>query len=174
MFGIDFLDKLVDDIGLPLVKKGIKSVTGIDLDEKVLTNEDKQKIMNSQIEIMNIDFKKLELEFNKTKETNRHEEKHIEVEIGDKQNARASDHLAPLQTDIAKEVYSQTKWQIPLLLISNIILVLVAKQLQLDETIVVAVGNLIGIALNNAYRERQSLLEFLFGSSVGSKTKDKQ
>lgn len=62
MFGIDFLDKLVDDIGLPLVKKGIKSVTGIDLDEKALTNEDKQKILDSQIEIMKIDFSKLQLE----------------------------------------------------------------------------------------------------------------
>ena len=61
MFGIDFIDKLVDDIGLPLVKKGIKSVTGIDLDEKALTNEDKQKIIDSQIEIMNLDFKTLEL-----------------------------------------------------------------------------------------------------------------
>lgn len=62
MFGIDFIDKLVDDIGLPLVKKGIKSVTGIDLDEKALTNEDKQKIIDSQLEIMKIDFSKLQLE----------------------------------------------------------------------------------------------------------------
>lgn len=62
MFGIDFIDKLVDDIGLPLVKKGIKSVTGIDLDEKALTNEDKQKILDSQIEIMKIDFEKIKLD----------------------------------------------------------------------------------------------------------------
>ena len=66
MFGIDFIDKLVDDIGLPLVKKGIKSVTGIDLDEKALTNEDKQKIIDSQIEIMNLDFKTLELGYQDT------------------------------------------------------------------------------------------------------------
>lgn len=62
MFGIDFIDNLVNEVGLPLVKKGIKSVTGIDLDEKALTNEDKQKIMDSQIEIMKIDFEKLKLE----------------------------------------------------------------------------------------------------------------
>ena len=55
----------------------------------------------------------------------------------------------------------------------NVVLVLVAKELELDETVIVAVGNLVGIALNNAYRERQSLLEFLFGSSVGSKIKDR-
>lgn len=67
MFGIDFLDKLIGDIGLPLVKKGIKSVLGIDLDEKTLTPEDKQKIMDSQLEIMKIDFEKLK-EDNRAKE----------------------------------------------------------------------------------------------------------
>ena len=48
MFGIDFIDKLIGEVGLPLVKKGIKSITGIDLDEKTLTPEDKQKLMDSQ------------------------------------------------------------------------------------------------------------------------------
>lgn len=62
MFGIGFLDDLVSEVGLPLVKKGVKALTGIDLDEKTLTPEDKQKIMDSQIEIMKIDFEKLKLE----------------------------------------------------------------------------------------------------------------
>jgi hypothetical protein len=62
MFGIGFLDDLVSQIGLPLVKKGIKEVTGIDLDEKELTPEDKQKILDSQLEIMKLDFEKLKLE----------------------------------------------------------------------------------------------------------------
>ena len=67
MFGIDFLDKLISDIGLPLVKKGIKTTLGIDLESKELTAEDKQKIMDSQIEIMKIDFEKLK-EDNRAKE----------------------------------------------------------------------------------------------------------
>ena len=62
MFGIGFLDDLVSEVGLPLVKKGVKALTGIDLDEKALTPEDKQKILDSQIEIMKIDFEKLKLE----------------------------------------------------------------------------------------------------------------
>ncbi len=66
MFGIDFLDKLISDIGLPLVKKGIKTTLGIDLESKELTAEDKQKIMDSQIEIMKIDFEKLKLEYQNT------------------------------------------------------------------------------------------------------------
>ena len=61
MFGIDFLDKLASEVGIPLLSKGIKAITGIDITEKALTAEDKQKIMDSQIEIMNLDFKTLEL-----------------------------------------------------------------------------------------------------------------
>lgn len=66
MIGIDFVDNLISEIGLPLVKKGIKAVTGIDLESKELTSEDKQKIMDSQIEIMKIDFEKMKLEFDNT------------------------------------------------------------------------------------------------------------
>lgn len=62
MIGIGFIDDLISEVGLPLVKKGIKATLGIDLDEKTLTPEDKQKIMDSQIEIMKIDFEKLKLE----------------------------------------------------------------------------------------------------------------
>ena len=59
MIGIGFIDDLITDIGMPLVKKGVKALTGIDLESKELTAEDKQKIMDSQIEIMKIDFEKL-------------------------------------------------------------------------------------------------------------------
>lgn len=62
MIGIGFIDDLISEVGLPLVKKGVKALTGIDLDEKALTNEDKQKIIDSQIEIMKIDFEKFKLE----------------------------------------------------------------------------------------------------------------
>ena len=66
MIGIGFIDDLITDIGMPLVKKGVKALTGIDLESKELTAEDKQKIMDSQIEIMKIDFEKLKLEFDNT------------------------------------------------------------------------------------------------------------
>ncbi|MGL5751094.1 MAG: hypothetical protein ACRCXT_11240 [Paraclostridium sp.] len=66
MIGIGFIDDLITDIGMPLVKKGVKALTGIDLESKELTAEDKQKIMDSQIEIMKIDFEKMKLEFDNT------------------------------------------------------------------------------------------------------------
>ena len=37
MIGIGFIDDLISEVGLPLVKKGVKAITGIDLDEKTLT-----------------------------------------------------------------------------------------------------------------------------------------
>ena len=67
MIGIGFIDDLITDIGMPLVKKGVKALTGIDLESKELTPEDKQRIMDSQIEIMKIDFEKLKEE-NRAKE----------------------------------------------------------------------------------------------------------
>lgn len=66
MLGISFIDDLISEVGLPLVKKGIKSLTGIDIESKELTAEDKQKILDSQIEIMKIDFEKLKLEYDNT------------------------------------------------------------------------------------------------------------
>ena len=62
MIGIGFLDDLISVVGMPLVKKGVKALTGIDLESKELTPDDKQKIMDSQIEIMKIDFEKIKLE----------------------------------------------------------------------------------------------------------------
>ena len=66
MLGIGFIDDLISEVGLPLVKKGIKSLTGIDIESKELTAEDKQNILDSQIEIMKIDFEKLKLEYENT------------------------------------------------------------------------------------------------------------
>ena len=63
---IPFIGKLIDDYGEKLVVKGIEKITGVDISKEELTNEDKQKIMDSQIEIMKIDFEKLKLEFDNT------------------------------------------------------------------------------------------------------------
>lgn len=60
--GINFIKDLVSDYGEELVLEGVKRTTGIDLESKELTPEDKQKILDSQIEIMKIDFEKLKLE----------------------------------------------------------------------------------------------------------------
>ena len=63
---IPFVGKLIDDYGEKLVVKGIEKLTGVDLSKTDLTAEDKQKIMDSQIEIMKIDFEKMKLEYQNT------------------------------------------------------------------------------------------------------------
>ncbi len=59
---IPFIGKLIDDYGEKLVLQGVEKLTGIDLSKEELTPDDKQKIMDSQIEIMKIDFEKIKLE----------------------------------------------------------------------------------------------------------------
>lgn len=113
----------------------------------------------------------LEAQYKNKLEDNRAAEHDIDLEVSDKQNARASASLGPAQTDIANKVYNQSAWAVPLLLLMNALLIVFAGQLQLDTTAIVAVGNLIGIALSNQYRERQSILEFLFGASIEKKGK---
>ena len=65
--GISFLTDLIGKYGEPLIAKGIEKVTGIDVTKKELTQEEKQKIIDSQIEIMKIDFEKIK-ENNRAKE----------------------------------------------------------------------------------------------------------
>lgn len=64
--GISFLTDLIGKYGEPLIAKGIEKVTGIDVTKKELTQEEKQKIIDSQIEIMKIDFEKIKLEYQNT------------------------------------------------------------------------------------------------------------
>jgi hypothetical protein len=166
---IPFLTDLISKYGEKLVVSGVEKVTGIDLGKTELTPEDKQLIIDAEYKIKALDFEKLKLDLESTKETNRHNEKYEELEVNDKQNARGSVHLSTLQTEIANKIYQQSKWLIPLLLLTNMALVMFGAQLELEATALVAIGNLIGIAITNAYRERQSILEFLFGSSVEKK-----
>ena len=43
MIGIGFIDDLISEVGMPLVKKGVRALTGIDLESKELTPEDVRK-----------------------------------------------------------------------------------------------------------------------------------
>lgn len=115
----------------------------------------------------------LESQYKNKVEDNRAAEHGIDLVVQDKQNARAAANtLGPVQTQIANKVYNQSSWGIPLLLAMNVLLIVFGPTLHLDVTAIVAIGNLIGIALSNQYRERQSILEYLFGSSIVDK-KDK-
>ena len=160
MIGIGFIDDLITDIGMPLVKKGVKALTGIDLESKELTAEDKQKIMDSQIEIMKIDFEKL-------KEDNRAKEF---VTIQDNQNtANARENNTKIQeTQNATWLAKNTPFILDFLAVFAVLLLgigLLFIEIPKDNLQIVNImfGSLLGImgAVYNYYR----------GSSKGSTDK---
>lgn len=86
--GIGFLTDLVGKYGEDLVVAGVEKVTGVDLNKDELTSEDKKAIMAGELALKELDFKKLELELESVKESNRHAEVATKVVIEDKQDAR--------------------------------------------------------------------------------------
>lgn len=171
--GLSLISKAVD-AGSDKAIEFVEQKTGIKLSEpeniKNISDEDIAKLREFEM-TYKLELEKLAL-LNK-QEDNRHEEVYITAEIGDKQSARSNNHLYEMQSEIGKKVFLQTSILIPLLIMINVLLISYASDLKLGEAMISMVSTLIGIALNNAYRERQSMLEFLYGSSVGSKLKDK-
>lgn len=161
--GLDLLSSAIDG-GADKAKGFIEEKTGIELDgKKELTGEEVAKLKELEV-TSRLELEKLALE-NK-REDNRHEEHYVNVEVSDKQSARAATHLEPTQSRIADKVYVQSSWSVPMLLLLNALLVVFAPVMELDTAAIVGLGNLVGIALSNQYRERQSILEYYFGASI--------
>lgn len=170
--GLGLISKAVDS-GSDKAIEFIEEKTGLKLSEpdlKTISQEDVLKL--KQVE-QDYELELMRLALADKVENNRHEESIISGTLGDKQNARDNNHLYELQSDIGKRIFMQTSILIPLLIMINVLLISYASELKLGEAMISMVSTLIGIALNNAYRERQSMLEFLYGSSVGSRLKDK-
>lgn len=86
--GIGFITDLIGKYGEDLVVAGVERTTGVDLKKDKLTAEDKKAIMAGELALKELDFKKLELELESVKESNRHAEVATKVVIEDKQDAR--------------------------------------------------------------------------------------
>ena len=170
--GLGLLSRAIDS-GSDRAIEFIEEKSGLKLTEpavKNMSNEDVAKLKQIQADY---ELELMRLALADKQENNRHEEAETSAIVGDKQNARGSSHLYELQTDIGKRIFIQTSILIPLLILINIVLIGYAKELVLSEAMISGVSMLIGIALGNAYRERQSMIEFLFGSSIDSKMKNK-
>lgn len=171
--GMSLLSKAIES-GSDKAIEFVEQKTGIKLSEpeniKNISDEDIAKLKELEF-THKLELEKLAL-LNK-QEDNRHEEVYVTAEVSDKQSARSNNHLYEMQSEIGKKVFLQTSILIPLLIMINVLLISYAADLKLGEAMISMVSTLIGIALNNAYRERQSMLEFLYGSSVSSKMKDK-
>ena len=55
----------------------------------------------------------------------------------------------------------------------QVLVVVLAKRYTLPVEIVAIVSNIFGLLINSLISERQSVVGFFFGSSLGSKLKDK-
>lgn len=167
--GLNLLSKAVNS-GSDKAIEFIEEKTGLTLTEpeiKKMKDEDIAKLKQVQIDY---ELELMRLALADKQENNRHIEAETSAIVGDKQNARGSNHLYELQTDIGKRIFIQTSIIIPLLIIINVLLISYASDLKLGEAMISMVSTLIGIAINNAYRERQSMIEFLYGASVGKNT----
>lgn len=164
--GIDFVKDLITDNGEDLVIEGIKKVTGIDLNKKKheqLSKEDIALINAHKLEIEKLDFQKLRLELDKQRESNRHEEtKYSQAH----QTYQGKSNMADV---IAKQIVERNLPIIGLLVLINVLLVYF---LQENATLIAIASNIIGIAVGNLFAERQAIVNFFFGSSIGSKEKD--
>lgn len=157
--GINFVKDLIVENGEELVKQGIKKVTNIDLNKKEpkqLTPEEVQLIKDSEFKIKNLDFEKL-------KEENRHEEAKY----------NKSHETYQLKNDmsdtIAKQIISRNLPIIGILVIINVILVYFMQD---HASLIAIASNIIGVTIGNLFAERQAIVNFFFGSSIGSKEKD--
>jgi len=165
--GIDFVKDLITDNGEDLVKEGIKKVTGIDLNQKKpqeLTKEDITLINAHKLEIQKLDFQKLQLELDKEREANRHEEAKYNKAH---QTYQTKNNMADT---IAKQIIERNLPIIGLLVLINVLLVYFLKD---NSTLIAIASNIIGITIGNLFAERQAIVNFFFGSSIGSKDKDK-
>lgn len=171
MIGIGFIDDLISEVGLPLVKKGIKSVLGIDLDEKELTPEDKQKLLDSQVEIMKIDFEKL-------KEDNRAKEF---ATIQDNQNtSNARDNNARIQeSSNASNLAKNTPYILDFFIVIStfalgLLLFLTPIPEQNKDILNILFGTLLGLSVTVVNYHRGSSTGSASKSEIINKLKDKQ
>lgn len=158
--GLDLLSRAIDG-GAEKAKEFIEDKTGISLDvNKGLTSDEILKL--KEFEASNeIKLKSLALE-NK-KEDNRHQEaKYSEAH----ETYRAKNDMSD---EIAKQIIGRNLPLIGILVTVNIILVYF---LQDNASLIAIASNIIGVAIGNLFNERQAIVNFFFGSSISSKTKD--
>lgn len=164
--GISFVKDLISDHGEQLVTKGIEKVTGIDLSKKEvkeLTNEEIVALKEAEYRLKSLDFEKLKLELEDKKEDNRHEE--TKYTTAHTTYVTKSD----MADNIAKQIIDRNLPLIGILVVINVALVYF---LQDRANLIAIASNIIGIAIGNLFSERQAIVNFFFGSSIGSKEKD--
>jgi hypothetical protein len=98
-----------------------------------------------------------------------HESELVRINLADKKNARSMYKSKNTQAD--RVANSIMRWNLPaivMLIIGNGAAVYYIE----NPAIAVAIGNIIGASISFLWQERQQIVGFFFGSSIGSKAKD--
>ena len=97
------------------------------------------------------------------------------MDAEDRKDARANYDKSKQQADrLSNQIMTWNLWGILGLLLVNIGVLIASKKWEFDESIVLIVGNLIGIVSQALLAERGQVVSFYFGSSLGSKRKTEQ
>lgn len=164
--GVGFVKDLITDHGESLVAAGIEKVTGIDLTKKKvedLTPEEIAVIKDAEYKLRELDYKKLVLELDTTREFNRNDET----------NRKMSHETYRVKSDTADKVADQIiKWNLPVIAVLVLVNLLLIHALKDEATLIAIASNIIGVVIGKLLGERQSIINFFFGSSIGSKEKD--
>lgn len=160
--GLNLLSDAIDK-GSDKAIEYVSEKTGIDLTNKPeLSTEDirvlKELEMSNKIELERLAFENKK-EDNRTKEvlyTTAHD------------TYREKSETADL---IANQIIMYNLPVIFLLLVMNVALLHFLKD---DSTLIAIASNVIGVAIGMLFNERSTIINFFFGSSIGSKEKDKK
>lgn len=165
--GLDLAASAIDG-GAEKAKEYIEKKTGVELGKNDLSVEDVQKIkaMEDDPETK-IKLQSLALE--KLKEDNRHKEA-----VAD--DAATKYAVAHNSYSVHHEATDKLSYQIMrenLIIIALLVLAQIGAVMYIaDAALVATVSTLIGAIVNSLLSERQSVANFRFGSSIGSKMKN--
>lgn len=163
--GLGFLTDLVSKHGEALVTEGVKAVTGIDLNAKEPTQEEKQLIIDSEFRLKELDFKKLELSLDGTREANRHQEHLIDSSLGDTQSARSLQSTALTQEDKFSKrfiYYFASFWSI-----SAVLYIVLVTFMTIPTANIRFVDTVIGFMLGTVV---STIIGYFFGASLKKPT----
>jgi len=164
--GLTELADAIFDKGEDFVKDKVKEATGIELKDRV-TKDELKTLKNKYEDILPL-----------LQEKNRHVEKvlafkeHIE---GEKTNRRKLSTEKYIKTDhkVADEIARKIIRENMIYIVICILIELASiVYLQNNGNLLAIITGIFGSVITNLYQERQSVINFHFGSSLGSKMKD--
>ena len=158
--GLNLLGKAIN-AGEDKVVELVKDKTGIDLTSKTeITEQDLLSL--KQFEAEN-ELALLRIALEEKKEDNKHKETLY--------TTAHNTYLdkSDMSDDIAEQIIS---WNLPVIGILVLANVAIVYYMQENPNLIAIVSQIIGIAIGNLFAERQSIVNFFFGSSLGSKIKD--